>query len=61
VPGLVVVGAGNSMDVVDSTTGQILFTYLDTFKNANFWGAATISNGILYEGSRSGRLFAFGL
>ena len=61
VPGLVIVGSGNSMDVVDSKTGQILYTYQDTMTNGSFWGAATISNGMLYEGSKSGNLFAFGL
>jgi polyvinyl alcohol dehydrogenase (cytochrome) len=61
VPGLVVVGAGNSMDVVDSQTGRILFTYTDTTTNGDFWGAATISGGILYDESKSGKLFAFGL
>ncbi len=61
VPGLVVVGSGNRMDVVDSNTGQILYTYQDIATNGGFWGAATISNGVLYEGSKSGTLFAFGL
>src|SRR5258707_3990406 len=61
VPGLVIVGAGKNMDVVNSQTGQILYTYTDTATNGGFWGAATISNGVLYEGSKSGHLFAFGL
>lgn len=60
VPGLVVIGAGNNMDVVNSQTGQILYSYQDTALNGTFWGAATISNGILYDGSKSGNLFAFG-
>ncbi len=62
VPGLVIVGVGNGMDVVDSNTGKILYTYQDTSSlYADFWGAATISGGILYETSASGTLFAFGL
>lgn len=61
VPGLVVVGAGNSMDVVDANTGQILFTYQDTVTSGGFWGAAMISKAVLFEGSKSGTLFAFGL
>jgi polyvinyl alcohol dehydrogenase (cytochrome) len=61
VPGLVVAGEGNTMIVVDSNTGRTLFSYQDTLLNGNFWGAAMISNGVLYEGSRSGTLFAFGL
>jgi polyvinyl alcohol dehydrogenase (cytochrome) len=60
-PGLVVVGWAKNMYVVNSATGQNLFTYVDTTSNARFWGAATISNGVLYDGSRSGKLFAFGV
>jgi outer membrane protein assembly factor BamB len=62
VPGLVIVGSGNNMDVVDSSTGNILYTYQDiSTLHADFWGAATVSGGILYETSASGTLFAFGL
>jgi len=61
VPGLVVVGWSNNLYVVDSATGQKLFSYVDTTSNAKFWGAAMISSGVLYDGSRSGKLFAFGL
>jgi polyvinyl alcohol dehydrogenase (cytochrome) len=61
VPGLVVAGWGNIMGVVDSVTGQILYSYQDTTTKGRFEAAATISNGILYDGSRSGKLFAFGL
>jgi len=60
VPGLVVVGWAKNLYVVNSATGQKLFSYVDTASNAKFWGAATISNGVLYVGSRSGNLFAFG-
>ncbi len=59
VPGLVVSGAGNTFIVVNSTTGATLYSYTDTQSNAKFWGSATISNGVLYYGSRSGSLFAF--
>jgi polyvinyl alcohol dehydrogenase (cytochrome) len=61
VPGLIVAGAGNTMMVVNSSNGQTLYSYQDTLLNGNFWGAAMISNGVLYEGSRSGTMFAFGL
>jgi outer membrane protein assembly factor BamB len=61
VPGLLVVGTGNTMIVVDSSTGQTLYSYQDTLLKGFFWGAAMISNGVLYEGSRSGTMFAFGL
>jgi polyvinyl alcohol dehydrogenase (cytochrome) len=61
VPGLIVAGTGNTMIVVNSSTGNILYSYQDTLLNGNFWGGAMISNGVLYEGSRSGTMFAFGL
>jgi outer membrane protein assembly factor BamB len=61
VPGLLVVGVGNTMNVYNAQNGRVLFSYKDTLTNAGFWGAATICNGILYEGSKSGKLFAFGL
>ena len=60
VPGLVVVGWAKNLYVLDSATGQKLFSYVDSTSNAKFWGAATISNGVLYIGSRSGKVFAFG-
>jgi polyvinyl alcohol dehydrogenase (cytochrome) len=61
VPGLIVFGSGNTMIVADSSNGQTLYSYQDTLLNGNFWGGAMISNGVLYEGSRSGTMFAFGL
>lgn len=60
VPGIVVVGWSSNMYVVDSAHGTTLFKYQDKTSNAKFWGAATISNGMLFDGSRSGKLFAFG-
>lgn len=60
VPGVVVVGSGKTMSVLNASNGQTLFRYTDTTSNAKFWGAGTISNGILYEVSRSKKLFAFG-
>lgn len=61
VPGLVVIGSGNTMSVVNSATGTTLYSYQDSVTNGRFWGAASISNGIIYEVNRNGQLFAFGL
>lgn len=62
VPGLVVVGAGPNMFVVNASTGKKLFVYHDTTSGgSSFWAAASISNGILYQGSTDGNLYAFGL
>jgi len=61
VSGMIVVGAGDTMYILNMLTGKALFTYQDTNSNSIFWGAATISNGILYEGNMDGTLYAFGL
>ena len=61
VSGMIVVGAGNTMYILNMLNGQPLFTYQDPSPNSIFWGAATISNGILYEGNMDGILYAFGL
>lgn len=60
-PQLVVVSWGNTMGVVDSATGTILYSYQDNSVNANFDAAATFSDGVLYIGSRSGKVFSFTL
>jgi len=58
---LVIVGAGSSLAVLDATTGQRLFLYTDPAIVSNFWGAASVSNGVLYMGNKDGNLYAFGL
>ena len=60
VPGLVETGSGSSLFLYNSSTGQQLFTYADTSKKSDFWGAATIINGTLFLGNMDGYLYAFG-
>jgi polyvinyl alcohol dehydrogenase (cytochrome) len=60
VPGLVELGVGPSLLIVNSSTGAPLFTFTDTGPNSNFWGPGSISNGVLYQGNRDGKLYAFG-
>ncbi len=60
VPGLAEVGAGASFEIVNTTTGMVLFSFHDTTKGASFWGPASISNGVLYQGDSHGNLYAFG-
>jgi outer membrane protein assembly factor BamB len=45
---------------LDASTGSVLFQYQDT-NPSYFWGAASVSSGIVYVGNSDGRLFAFGL
>jgi outer membrane protein assembly factor BamB len=60
VPGLVEVGSGPSLIIVNATTGNQLFSFQDTHPNSNFAGPASISNGVLYQGNIDGTLYAFG-
>jgi len=61
VPGVVAIGAGAFLYVLDSRTGATLFSYHDPSAVSLFWGTPTISNGMLYIGNKDGTLFAFGL
>ena len=59
VPGVAVIGNGNYLIVVNTGSGATLFRYQDTNANTVFYGAASISNGVLYIGDSTGHLFAF--
>ncbi len=61
VPGLIIMGADTRLVVLDATTGQKLFLYADPTSGSKFWGAASVSNGVLYMGNLDGNLYAFGL
>ena len=62
-PGLVVVGAGSTIIVARSSDGTILFMgriASITAKNPPFfWGAPTISHGVLYEGDTNAVVHAY--
>jgi polyvinyl alcohol dehydrogenase (cytochrome) len=60
VPGVLFIGDGTYFQAIDATTGGSLFSYQDTSAGSNFWGAASISNGIAYIGNQDGTLYAFG-
>ena len=59
VPGVVFLGQGAYFMGFDASTGNTLFSYQDTNSNSNFWGPASISNGVAYIGNQDGTLFAF--
>jgi outer membrane protein assembly factor BamB len=61
VPGVVVVEDGSAMVVLAAASGQTLFSYKDHTKSSVFYGAASISNGMLYVGNFDGNFYAFGL
>ncbi|HVB59903.1 MAG TPA: PQQ-binding-like beta-propeller repeat protein [Ktedonobacteraceae bacterium] len=60
VPGLVEMGAGSSIIIVDTATGNQVFSFQDTHRKANFEGPGTIVNGMLFHGNLDGYLYAFG-
>ncbi len=61
-PGIAVVGEGNYLVVIDTTSGSILFKYfIDNVGYGQLYGPATIAHGVLYQGSMAGVLYAFGL
>jgi outer membrane protein assembly factor BamB len=59
VPGIVVVGEGQYVNVLDATSGKTLFVYQDRMYGSVFYGAPSIAHGILFIGNIDGNLFAF--
>ena len=59
VAGLVEVAVGTSMIVVDTTTGNQLFSFQDANRKSNFLGPGSISNGVLYQANMDGIMYAF--
>jgi outer membrane protein assembly factor BamB len=57
-PGIVTVGAGPAVYVFDAGDGHTLLRYAAP-SGQNFWGASSISNGMLYEGNNDGNVYAF--
>jgi polyvinyl alcohol dehydrogenase (cytochrome) len=60
VPGVVVVGEGNKFVLAATSDGHTLFSYTDTNNGSHFYGAASISNGVLYIGNMDDTFYAFG-
>jgi polyvinyl alcohol dehydrogenase (cytochrome) len=60
VPGVVFLGQGTYFMALDAGTGNTLFSYQDSNSGSDFWGPASISNGVAYIGNQDGTLFAFG-
>lgn len=61
VPGVLAIGQGSNLTVLSASSGKHLFHYQDTTSGSVFYGAASISNGVLYIGNVDGHLYAFGL
>jgi outer membrane protein assembly factor BamB len=61
IPGVVIVGEGRTLAVLDAASGQPLFGYRDRSNGSYFWSAATIVHGVIYVGNMDGNFYAFGL
>ena len=70
VPGIVAVGAGTTVDLLSSSTGQILFSYREAKTRSpkgviygaptgEFWAPPTIAGNTLYVANQDGSLRAF--
>jgi len=59
VPGVAIVPDGTAFLAIATATGRTLFTY--SAKDVQFKGPASVCNGVLYIGSYTGGLYAFGL
>jgi hypothetical protein len=60
-PSLLMAGADMDFVVVDTASGKLLYRFHDGNVASHFWGAPTISNGVIYMGNKDGYLYAFGL
>ena len=61
VPGVVTVGEGVYLIVLAAGSGKLLYSHQVTTSGGLFYGAASISNGVLYIGHADSNLYAFGL
>jgi len=62
-PGILVLGAGSMMVVLDADHGTPLFqapaAAAGAANPAIFYGAATIADGVIYQGDTEGNLHAY--
>jgi outer membrane protein assembly factor BamB len=61
VPGVAAVVEGPNLVLISTVTGKILFNALSVGIPSHFYGAPSISNGVLYVGSTSKHLYALGI
>jgi len=52
---------GTSLVAVSTSSGQILKTLSDTGNGSLYYGAASVSKGIVYVGNMDKKLYAYGL
>ncbi|HEY6406022.1 MAG TPA: PQQ-binding-like beta-propeller repeat protein [Ktedonobacteraceae bacterium] len=61
VPGVVMVVEGPYLTLVNAMSGQSLFASRGSTDKSRFFGAVSVSNGVLYLGNQDKSLYAFGV
>lgn len=59
-PGVAFVGQGAYLMGISTATGQTLFRFTTLTSGSAFWGAPSVSNGLVFEGNQDGYLYALG-
>lgn len=60
VPGVIFVPVGQTLQAIATSNGSILSTLTDSNSGSLFYGAASISGGVVYIGNMDGLLHAYG-
>lgn len=62
VPGVIALGEGNALVLVNASNGQTLFKQWDTTTSgqSHYYGGPAIANGVVYIGNQDGNFFAYG-
>ena len=60
VPGVIFVPVGQTLQAIATSNGSILSTLTDSASGSLFYGAASVSGGIVYIGNMDGLLHAYG-
>lgn len=58
-PGVVVISEGHYVTLVDAQTGVTLKQFQDAASNSIFYGAPSVSRGMVFVGNMDGKLYAF--
>lgn len=61
IPGVAFVTQSGNLQVIATASGQVLKTLSDTSSGSLYYGAASVSNGVVYVGNMDGNFFAYGL
>ncbi len=60
-PGVLGVAYGNTINLLNPSNGNVLYTYKGTAPGSLFWSGLVVAEGMIFAGNMDGRMFAFGL